>query len=405
MNKDSTKTRNNLNWLMEQPIMVKMDLINHHLSLVQYFVNQIIDEEVRELAGDRYSHDESPYYRHGYNPGSVKSGVNKVAIQVPRLRHKDTDACKPLETYAEMRKNHPDQEELLQAVLKGLSTRDYESIADYLGESFGLSKSNVSRRFVEASKDKLEQFEQRSLADEKIIAIFVDGKHLYGEQMIIAMGVTESGEKKNLGLLQTSSENSTAIAQLFKKLIERGLQYDEGILFVIDGSKGIKKAIVDVFGKKALIQRCTWHKRENILAPLPENEKDKIKSKYHAALQMPTYKQAKVALFELLDELKKINRQSANSLEEGFEELLTLHKMEANVEFSISFNTTNCIESINSQINKYVGRVKNWQSSDQRYRWVATALVHIETKTRKVDNYKQLYKLKQKISTFVNHNP
>ncbi len=108
---------------------------------------------------------------------------------------------------------------------------------------------------------------------------------------------------------------------------------------------------------------------------------------------------------ELVKKLERINRQSANSLLEGMEELLTLHKIEANDEFSISFNTTNCIESINSQIQKYVGRVKYWSSSDQRYRWVSTALIHIETKMRKVDNYKQLYKLKEKIAIFTDSKP
>lgn len=405
MNKDTKISRNNLQWLMDQPLIVKMDLIQHHLSLVQCFVNQILDEEITHLAGERYCHDDSLYSRYGYNPGSVRSGENKIAVKIPRVVNNETGEFKSLESYKMMRAQNPDHEELLQAVLKGLSTRDYAGIADYLGESFGLSKSNVSRHFVEATKEKLEEFENRSLKDQKIIAIFIDGKYLYGEQMMIALGITENGDKINLGLMQTSTENSQAIGQFLKNLITRGLDFENGLLFIIDGSKGIKKAIVDVFGNKALIQRCIWHKRENILAPLAEQEKEWVKSAYHKALQQTTYKTAKASLIELVKKLERINRQSANSLLEGMEELLMLHKMEANDEFSISFSTTNCIESINSQIQKYVGRVKFWSSSDQRYRWVSTALLHIETKMRKVDNYKQLYKLKEKIAIFTDSKP
>jgi len=405
MNKDTKISRNNLQWLMEQPLMIKMDLIKHHLSLIQCFVNEILDEETNQLAGQRYSHDDSQFSRYGYNPGSVRTGENKISVKVPRIINNETGEFQSLESYKLMRGQSPDHDQLMQAVLKGISTRDYAGIADYLGESFGLSKSSVSRHFIEATKEKLEEFENRSLKDQKIIAVFIDGKFLYGEQMMIALGITETGDKINLGIMQTSTENSQAIGQFLKGLIIRGLDFENGLLFIVDGSKGIKKAILEVFGTKALIQRCVWHKRENIMAPLAEQEKDWVKSTYHRALQQPTYKLAKAALMELVKKLERINRQSANSLLEGMEELLTLHKIEANDEFSISFNTTNCIESINSQIQKYVGRVKYWSSSDQRYRWVSTALIHIETKMRKVDNYKQLYKLKEKIAIFTDSKP
>ena len=99
----------------------------------------------------------------------------------------------------------------------------------------------------------------------------------------------------------------------------------------------------------------------------------------------------------LSQKLKKINLQAGRSLEEGLEELLTLHRMGVSEDFSVSFSTTNCIESLNSQLKKYVGRVTNWSSSEQRYRWVATALMKIETKMRKVDNFKNLKHLKKQI--------
>src|SRR5690606_20928658 len=125
---------------------------------------------------------------------------------------------------------------------------------------------------------------------------FIDGKHLAGQQMIIVMGVTETGDKVMLGLLQTSTENSGSIGSLFADLKERGLNYQEGLLFVTDGSKGIKKAIEQQFGDMAIIQRCVWHKRENILSYLSESLHEEIKKEYHQALSMTGYEQAKTAL-------------------------------------------------------------------------------------------------------------
>lgn len=405
MNKDKQESRNDLMWLMNQPISTKAAILNHHLSLVQLFVNHVLEEEVKALTGEKYAHNDMKYDRYGYNPGSVYSGEGKVRIEVPRVIDKETKKFKPLETYHTMRQNEPDHEAVAQAVLKGLSVRDYASIADYLGESFGLSKSKVSNHFVECSKEKLREFEERSLEDDQIIAIFIDGKYMFGAQMIIALGITELGVKKPLGILQTSSENGIAIGQFLKSLIHRGLKYQEGLLFIIDGSKGIYAAIKETFGNKALIQRCIWHKRENIMSYLAEKEKDWVRSEYHEAIQQTTYEQAKKSLDILHLKLQKINKQAAASLMEGQEELLTLHKLKVNTEFSVSFSTTNCIESVNSQLKKYIGKVKNWSSSDQRYRWVASALLIIETKTRRVDNFKQLYKLKEKIATFVIANP
>ncbi len=204
-----------------------------------------------------------------------------------------------------------------------------------------------------------------------------------------------------LGFVQTTTENSKSIGELFVQLKQRGMRYEEGLLFVIDGSKGLKKAIEEQFGEKAIIQRCSWHKRENVLSYLSENIHDEIKREYHRALEQTTYKGAKEAMEQLIKKLKKINLQAGRSLEEGLEEVLTLHKLGVTEDFSISFSTTNCIESLNSQLKKYVGRVTNWSSSDQRYRWVATALLKIETRMRKVDNFKQIKQLKKAIQNHI----
>jgi transposase-like protein len=274
-------------------------------------------------------------------------------------------------------------------------------VIDYLEEGFGLSKSSVSSKFIKASEECLKEFEQRDISEHKLVAVFIDGKYLMRQQMVIVLGITEQGEKVVLGFVQTTTENSKSIGELFVQLKQRGMQYHEGLLFIIDGSKGLKKAIEEQFGEKAIIQRCTWHKRENVLSYLAENLHDEIKKEYHQALGETAYESAKEAMEQLIKKLKKINMQAGRSLEEGLEELLTLHKLDVNEDFSISFSTTNCIESLNSQLKKYVGRVTNWSSSDQRYRWVATALLKIETRMKKVDNFKQIKELKKAIQKHI----
>jgi transposase-like protein len=401
MNKSTEKiSRENFSWLFEQPLDLKVSILQQHLSICQLVINQILEEEVKYLSGERYSHDkphEGRYSRYGFNPGSVNIGGKKLKVEVPKVIDNANGSFKPLESYQELKRLDDFEDQTMQAVLHGLSTRDYGRVIDHLEEGFGLSKSSVSSRFIKASEECLKEFEQRDLSHHKLLAVFVDGKYLQRQQMVIALGITESGEKVVLGMVQTTTENSLAIGALFQQLKERGLRYEEGLLFVIDGAKGIKKAIEDHFAEKALIQRCIWHKRENVLSYLAENLHDEIKKHYHEALSKATYKEAKEALLDLIKKLKKLNLQASRSLEEGLEELLTLHSLAMAEQFSVSFSTTNCIESVNSQLKKYVGRVTNWSSSEQRYRWVGTALMKIETKMRKVDNFKNLKHLKAAI--------
>ena len=401
MTKSTEKiTRENFTWLFEQPLDMKVAILQQHLSICQLVINQILEEEVKYLSGQRYSHQKPHngiYSRYGFNPGSVNIGGKKLKVEVPKVRDERDGTFQPLESYQELKKLDDFDEQTMQAVLHGLSTRDYGAVVDHLEEGFGLSKSSVSRKFIKASAECLQEFEQRDLSPHKLLAIFVDGKYLQRQQMIIALGITEGGEKVVLGFVQTTTENATAIGAFFQKLKERGMQYHQGLLFVIDGSKGIKKAIEEQFGEKAIIQRCTWHKRENVLSYLSENLHDEVKKEYHQALSHSTYKQAKEALQTLAKKLRKINLEAGRSLEEGMEELLALHKLEMKEAFSVSFSTTNCIESLNSQLRKYTGRITHWENSSQRYRWVATALIKIETKMRKVDNFKQLHKLKKAI--------
>ena len=212
--------------------------------------------------------------------------------------------------------------------------------------------------------------------------------------MVIALGVTVEGDKIPLGFIQTNTENARSIKQLLTDIVSRGFEYEEGLLCCIDGAKGIRKALEDVFGKEAIVQRCQWHKRENVLSYLKESDKGKYRKKLNSAYSTEDYHEARAKLENIIDELKPINIYASNSLKEGLEETLTIHRLDLKASFGKSFSTTNIIENLNSQLRKYIGRVKYWKTSDQRQRWVACALLEVEKRMRKVDNYSNLYEMK-----------
>ena len=257
-----------------------------------------------------------------------------------------------------------------------------------------MSQSTVSRSFIEESKKILEEFEGRDLGLYDFIALVVDGKYLSRDNMVIALGVTITGVKIPLGFVQTTTENSEAVKGLLKDLIKRNFHFKEGILVIIDGSKGIRKAIEETFGKLARVQRCQWHKRENVISYLPEKEQDIYRGKLQRAYSEPEYETAKRRLYEIRNELVKINRSAAKSLEEGLEETLTMHKLGLVEELGRSFTTTNLIENLNSQLMKYLRRIKRWTNAEMKSRWVAVALVEIEGKMRRVNNYEKLHLLR-----------
>jgi len=265
--KTSRINRKKLSWLLEQDIDVKMEILLNHLEISRMLINDIFDDEVTQFAGTRYSRSRphnGRYNRWGFNPGSVKIGNESIRVDIPRMYDNQDKENIPLETYQQLKSKSRLDENVLRAVLLGLSTRDYKRVIQGLMDSFGLSHSSVSNRFIEASSEKLEEFSKRDLSQYEFLGLFIDGKSLAREQIILVLGVTVEGDKIPLGFIQTHSENSTCIKELLSELVARGLNYREGLLCVIDGSKGIRKAINDVFGNYALIQRCKWHKCENV---------------------------------------------------------------------------------------------------------------------------------------------
>jgi putative transposase len=394
--KSSKVSREKIDWLLNQPIDVQLSIAQQHLDICKLVINSIMDVGVEELCGKRYSRDkpdEGRYDRWGYNPGSIKMGNQKLSVDVPRIYDNQKEENASLEIYQQLKELPEQNDEVMQSVLHGISMRDYKKVATQLTDSFGLSCSTISRQFIERSKEAVEEFCNRRFDDLEIVALFIDGKHLSGEQMIITLGVTLQGDKIPLAVIQSSTENSKAIEQMLSDLIARGLKYEYGLLCIIDGSKGLRKALDKVFGNKAVIQRCQWHKRENVLSYLKEDQQSIYRGKLQHAYRNQVYEDAKKELLDIGDELRPFNLQAAKSLMEGLEETLTLQRLKLISTFGPSFSTTNCIENLNSQLVKYTGKVKRWVDSEQRYRWVISGLLQIEKRMTKVKNCRQLHEL------------
>ena len=299
-----------------------------------------------------------------------------------------------------------DDRQTILKLLNGISTHRYEQSAELVPEVFGISASNVSKRFKVKSAEALRKLSNRSLANEDILCIFIDAKRFAKDGLLLALGVTTDGKKIVLGIEQSYSENSKVAEEFLERLIERGLRFEEGILFVVDGSKGIRRAIENRFAEQGFIQRCQWHKRENVIAYLDPTQQALCRRRMQDAYQKTTYKEAKAALMRLHQELEKVNQSAANSLLEGLEETLCLHQLGVSPEIGKSLNTTNCIESVMSQIEQYTQKVDRWHNSAQILRWNAASLLEIEPKLRKIKGFRCLkvlrYKMQQEIKERLN---
>ena len=400
----------NLDWLTEQPIDYRISIVQEHLSLCQVLINQLAEESISEFVGEKGSHQkpyQGQYSRYGFNNSSVRIGDRKVSIQAQRIKDNITDQTFKPDIYDKLNENTAGEERIRLAMLSGLSTRDYNKVMDLTSQAFGLSKSGLSKQFIEQTAQALEEFQQRKYDAHTFVALQIDGINMGQQMMIICVGITDKGKKVPLDFVQSATENHRPVKDMLQAIKSRGLKVEEGILCIIDGSKGIRKAIQEAFGANSIIQRCTWHKRENVLSYLSEKDQDWFKTEFAQALNIKNYHQAKTSLLLLIKNLKVKNIAAANSLSEGLEEVLTLHKLtliakdESLLILKKSLSTTNCIENINSSIRRKCGRITRWVNSDQRHRWLAGALLQIEIGLNKIHHWKKLTVLKKAITLYI----
>ena len=379
---------------------IKMRVIQELIPLGLREICKELQQEVTKLAGDGHARGYENT-RWGRQPGSVYLLDQKFPIIVPRVRNKAAKREVQLQSYQKVQSPMADDGKTALKLLHGISMHKYHESSSLAAEAIGISASNLSKRFKHKSADILKQLQERSLTEFDIIAMFIDAKRYAEDGLIVGMGVTMAGEKIVLGIEHIHSENALAIEQWIQKLIERGLKFDQGILVIIDGSKGIAKAVRICFGKYAIIQRCQWHKRENVVSYLNDDQKALCRGRMKTAYDETTYKDAKAKLEKLYKELVPINEGAANSLLEGLEETLTLHKLGLSSEISRSLKTTNCIESFMSLLGPYTDKVDRWQNSNQILRWTAAGAMDIEPRLYKIKGHIYLKVLRLQIQKMI----
>jgi putative transposase len=232
----------------------------------------------------------------------------------------------------------------------------------------------------------------RSLSDVRLAALMLDGIELKGRCCVVALGVSTEGIKIPLGLWDGSTENKTVTVHLLADLVERGLDVEQGVLVVLDGSKALRAAVDEVFGPVP-VQRCIRHKERNVLDHLPERDRPAVKARLRKAWSSENHQLALDGLELLAGELDRSHPGAAASLQEGLQETLTLTRLGVRGKLKSTLQSTNPVESMIGTVRRTSRNVKRWQSGDMCLRWTAAGMLEAEQQFRKIIGYRDLAKL------------
>lgn len=284
----------------------------------------------------------------------------------------------------------------LEAIAVGVSTRKYGRSLETLpiGESErSVCRSSVSRRFVALSSGLLSRWMSRPLDRLDIRVVMVDGIFLRDHCILIALGVACDGAKHVLGLREGSTENATVAKAMLSELIDRGLSVERPTLFVIDGGKGLRKAISELFGAAAVVQRCQVHKRRNVLEHLPESTQPSVRRAMQQAYDTPDADLARRQLERLARSLEREHPGAAGSLREGLEETLTLQRLGITDSLYRTLRSTNAIENLNGSVMHFARNVRRWKDASMMLRWIGTGLHEAQKQFRRLKGFRDMKRL------------
>lgn len=360
-------------------------------SVGKAFIQTVMENEVIDLVGARSQPSaERSAYRWGTEAGFCIIDGQRVPVDRPRVRNRQNNCEIPLGSYELFQRASLVEETVWHKIMHGLTMRSYKEVVQQFSEAYGLEKSTTSEHFIEASRRKLEQVMKRGLGDVALTAMLIDGTIFKGQNLVVALGIDRLGNKMVLGLRQGATENAAVVSGLLGDLAERGVDFNQPRLYLIDGSKAIAAAIRSFAGQAAFVQRCQVHKIRNVTEYLPEAQRPAVKFKMRAAYLMPEAADARQALYRLHDELMETNPSAAASLNEGFEETLTVSELRLTPRLRRTLASTNAIESGFATVDKICTQVKRWQGRDHRLRWVASSLLFAESKWSKIFGYRHM---------------
>jgi transposase-like protein len=354
-------------------------------------MNAVMELEIAQVAGVKGKHTEGRRYsRWGHNPGSVILDGTKVRCEVPRALSPETRQSYRLKSYPLFRQTGEMVKRAYRDLIRGISTRRYaEGIEEFL-HGHGISASTISRHMVTATAAKVKELFTRSLSALELCVLMIDGVEVGGHTVVIALGIDTKGVKHVLGLRQGATENASVVKGLLEELLGRGLSPDRAMLVVIDGAKALRKAVDAIFGENVAVQRCTVHKKRNVLDHLPKGERSRVSRRLSRAYDLTDEATARKDLQDLAKELEAVNPSAARSLEEGLDETLTVQRLGLPALLRVSLRSTNVIESSNSGVRDRGRNVKRWQGGDHVERWTAAGLLETEKSFRRVKGYRHL---------------
>jgi putative transposase len=356
-------------------------------------IETILTLSATEVAGPRTPGKPSgEILWHGSQSGRVMLADRQLKVKRPRLRHREEGEVK-VPAYEALQGNQGTAERMIGALLRGVSTRQYEEVLPEMAATVGVSRSSVSRQAIEGSAEQLRELQERRWDTVDLLAIYIDGQRFGDHHVISAVGVDRSGGKHILGVEIGATENAASVKKLLVGLRERGLRTEQQYLFVIDGAKALRAGVEEVFGGDQPVQRCRNHKMRNVLDELPREQHAQVLNVMRAAWKLTDADEGMKRLEGLAHFLEHEYESAARSLREGMAEMFTLQRLKLPPSLYKCLGTTNVIESPQSGVQKRTGNVTRWRDAAMVERWVASAWLLTEKHFRKVIGHEHLWTL------------
>jgi putative transposase len=359
----------------------------------------LMEVDVTTLAGPKGKHDRArTAVRHGRERGSVTLGGRRVLVTRPRVRATDRAGELPIPSYELFSSTEILGKMAMEKMLAGLSARRYpvglEPVGEQVGEtSSATSKSAVSRRFVAMTETALAELLSQDLSGLDLVALMIDGVHFAESCCVVALGIGIDGVKHPLALVEGSTENATLVTDLLVGLRERGLDVTRPMLVGLDGSKALRRAVLDVLDHP-VIQRCQLHKIRNVKDHLPQRLRSSVGHRMTDAYHAGSALDAEAALLALTKELDRTHPGAAASRREGLDETLTVLRLGVPPTLARTLRSTNAIESMISVCREHAGNVKRWRDAQVALRWCAAGMVEAGKQFRRVNGHLHLPSLR-----------
>ena len=363
----------------------------------------LMDEDVTAVCGPKGRHDADRVgVRHGRERGSVSLGGRRIPVQRPRMRAADGSGELPVASYELFSGTEVLGRMALERMLSGLSTRRYPVGLEPVGTrteqtATATSRSAVSRRFVAATETALADLLAADLSGLDLVALMVDGVHFGEHTCIVALGIDIDGIKHPLSLVEGSTENATLVTELIVGLCERGLDVTRPILAVLDGSKALRRAVLDVFDRP-VIARCQLHKIRNVQDKLPQKLRSVVAARMRRAYHADSALAAEAELSALAAELDRTHPGAAASLREGMGETLTVLRLRVPPTLARTLRSTNAVESMISICRTHSANVKRWRDGQMALRWCAAGMADAGKQFRRVNGHLHLRALRDTLN-------